>query len=161
MSECCFHTNIINERNPRDQDRQHRPISMLRRAHEWPRRIWRATRNARPVIPRKVFDARRNRAIRPCAVAPLGADDGCGRTRLIRPASIASRLARCLMYSLISGGLFRRAVGAAQATPIDVGAQVFAADGAAGGALDGRAVLGRNAAGAGRPLRQKHGDDAQ
>lgn len=69
-----------------------------------------------------------------------------------------SRIARAARYTLISSSLFdlgsckhwgfgsggRGGRGVAQVGPIDVGAQVFAADGAIGGALDGWALVRRN-----------------
>lgn len=52
----------------------------------------------------------------------------------------------------ISGGLFRLAVGAAQIGPVDVGTQVFTADGARCGALDFRTALSGHWPSAGNPL---------
>ncbi len=44
------------------------------------------------------------------------------------------------------GADFQIAIGGAQVGPIDIGAKVFAADGASGHALDGNAAVKRNAA---------------
>ncbi len=49
----------------------------------------------------------------------------------------------------------------AQARPIDIWTKLFATGGAFCFPLNSRAMLGRNAARSGRPLRQKHRDDAQ
>lgn len=45
-----------------------------------------------------------------------------------------------------SADFFQAAIGGAQAGPIDIGTEVFAADGATCCALDGRAIIGRDVA---------------
>lgn len=62
---------------------------------------------------------------------------------------------------LTSGGLFRRTVGAAQICPVDVRAKLFAANRTVCDPLDRRAMICRNAANTGRPLRQQYRDDAK
>lgn len=57
-----------------------------------------------------------------------------------------------------SGGLFRLAIRATQVAPIDVGPQVFAANGAAGRFFDSRAFVGRNIS-PGDPVVNDLGDD--
>ena len=74
-------------------------------------------------------------------------DRGAGgeprRPKRYRPRN--ARLRACL--SVASGSLFQIARAVAEVGPIDIGAQVFAADGAVGCLLDSRAALCRN-----RPL---------
>ncbi len=72
----------------------------------------------------------------------------------IRAAPAAARwIAAVCRVAWIAGATLAGALGwrpgavsAAQVCPVDVGSQVFAADGAIGGALDGWASLGRDAA---------------
>ena len=79
------------------------------------------------------------------------------RLASIRSAIRASRLiSRCLLV-----GLLNRAIGGAQVSPIDVRAQGFAADGAAGGALDFDAALGGHLLYAISPLTQHDRTHAQ
>ena len=61
----------------------------------------------------------------------------------------------------MSGGLFDWAVCATQVSPIDIGAQVFAADGACGCALNFRAALSRNRSVKTQPLRGQRGVNAK
>ena len=48
------------------------------------------------------------------------------------------------VHRIASADFFYRAIGGAQVGPIDIWAQVFAANCAAGGLFDGRAVIGWN-----------------
>lgn len=57
----------------------------------------------------------------------------------------------------MSGGLLGLAVGSAEVGPIDIGAQVFAADGAIGCFLDRWAMLGRHLPHPVFPLRHNGG----
>lgn len=61
-------------------------------------------------------------------------------------AGIAASEEVLLMNPCMSGGFLDRAIGRPQELPIDVGAQVFAADGASSGALNAWAVVGRHIA---------------
>jgi hypothetical protein len=55
----------------------------------------------------------------------------------------------------MSGGRFGLAIGAAQDCPIDIGAQVFAANGAIGDALNIRTAISRNWPMTTKPLTRK------
>lgn len=127
MSEFSFHTSFITERNPHDTGRTQQGTRRFLHC------VW--------------SDASK----RPCA-AHSGSGFGTGRSdwqwRRTHCCQADQRLLGCAgadapaNHSLtndeddISGGLFRRAVGAAQVGPINVWPQFFAADGAFRLALD-------------------------
>ena len=86
-------------------------------------------------------------------------DRGAGgeprRPKRYRPRN--ARLRACL--SVASGSLFQIARAVAEVGPIDIGAQVFAAHGAIGGAFDGWAALGWDRPESGFPLRDQRRSD--
>lgn len=170
MSECCFHTNIINERNPRETPNGQRiPVSRHGGiSHVFWGRLARESEgghsSADTCAGRANGTWRRDHACQDC-------QRSCGCTGGI--AKHALKKSFVSWSASISGGLagrfcFWRFVvvdrnRAAQIGPINIWAHFFAADGAVCSALDCRAAICRNVSGSILPLRnnrRRHRDFA-
>lgn len=171
MSECRFHTNIINERNPRDHEPSYRhQIHRTGGGLSGPREFGK---------PDFSFDDGPRTTVTTGGQAPhrwhtelsmvRGERTLLDTRRIIDANHLAGRSRRLT----ISGGLARRfgfwrfvvvdRNRAAQIGPINIWAHFFAADGAVCSALDCRAAICRNVSGSILPLRnnrRRHRDFA-